>query len=287
METLKQHEIPGKVTISEGNGGLPVIHVETEWSTAEVYLHGAHVTRFQKKGETPLLFLSEASEFAPGKAIRGGVPLIFPWFGPREGMPAHGFARVMGWSLMEASVLPDGSIRLYLHMPAAGSNQVSYVVTVGKSLILELVVVNNGASDFTFENCLHTYFQTGDIGQVRITGLQGTRYFDKVIGGEFTETGETLSIGSEVDRVFFDTESTVEIIDPELQRVIRVSKSGSRSTVVWNPWIEKSQRMGDFGDDEYRSMVCVESGNVGSNAITLGRGASSVLKVEIDSVPLS
>lgn len=286
MDTLKQHEIPGHVTVVTGSGGLPAIRVETDRSMAEIHLHGAHVTRFQKHGEEPLLFLSGASEFKPGKPIRGGVPLIFPWFGPREGLPAHGFARLADWDLSATRLLPDGSVNLHFHLPPDDEFEVDFTVTVGASLIMEFAVINTGASDFSFENCLHTYFQIGDIRRIGITGLKGVRRLDKVLGTEAIETAETLRIESEVDRIYQNTTATVRIHDPVLHRAIRIRKSGSESTVVWNPWVEKSKRMTDFGDDEYPGMVCVESGNVGENAITLAPGESSALRVELESEPL-
>lgn len=286
MQSLKTHEIPGCVTIFTGRGGLPAVRVETEWSTAEIYLLGAHVTRFEKPDETDLLFMSEASEFQPGSPIRGGVPLIFPWFGAREGFPAHGALRVTTWNLMQTRRLPDGTVRLIFRMPPEDECEVDFIVTVGASLTMELMVTNTGRSDFTFENCLHSYFKVRSIARSAITGLSGTRYFDQLLAAEFTDTAEILRINAETDRIYQDTAATVEIHDSELRHTIRVRKSGSQSTVVWNPWIEKSRRMPDFGDREYLHMVCVESGNLRENFITLPPGESSALKVEIDSVPL-
>ncbi len=286
MDNRSSHEIPGSVIAFTGQGGLPALRIESAASTAEIHLHGAHVTRFQKTGGEPLLFMSAASEFAPGKAIRGGVPIIFPWFGPREGLPAHGFARTTTWNPTGSEVLPDGSVRLRFRLPSEVSAVVEYTVTVGDSLTLELTVTNTGTADLTFENCLHTYFQVGDIRQTGITGLKGVRYLDKVAGTEPTESEETLRITAETDRVYQDTAATVDIVDPVLRRRIRVRKSGSLSTVVWNPWIDKSARMPDFGDDEYPHMLCVESGNVGPHAITLTPGAASSLVQEISSTPL-
>lgn len=275
------------MTVFPGQGDLSAIHVETDWSIAEIYPHGAHVTRFQKKGEPPLLFLSQASRFQANQPIRGGVPLIFPWFGPREGMAAHGFARVADWDLLETRVLPDGSIRLHFRLPPDDACVVDYSVTAGTSLTLELAVSNISDADFTFENCLHSYFQVGDSRQIEITGLRGTRYHDLLLAAEFTETAGAIRIAAEVDRTYQDSAATVEIRDPVLHRIIRVRKSGSLSTVVWNPWLAKSQRMPDFGDDEYLQMVCVESGNIAENAVTISPGQCSSLIVEIDSQPLA
>lgn len=277
-------EIPGNVTMAEGKGGLPMISVTSAASTAEIYLHGAHVTRFRKNGEAPLLFLSDASSFTRGKAIRGGIPVIFPWFGPREGLPAHGFARTVEWDLMASAVLADGSVRLDFRMPAIEFFEVEYIVTVGEVLTLELVVGNTGDLDASFENCLHTYFQVGAIGKIAVSGLAGCTYQDKVNGGTATETAPSIRFTSEVDRVYSDTAAAVEILDPSLNRRIRVAKSGSHSTVVWNPWIEKSKAMADFGDEEYLQMVCVESGNVGTGKVILPPGERATLKVGLSSV---
>jgi D-hexose-6-phosphate mutarotase len=292
-EKLHRHEIPGHVSCSAGGGGLPKVSINTAASTAEVYVHGAHVTGFQKTGEAPLLFLSESSLFAADKPIRGGVPVCFPWFGPRENDVMHGFARLTNWELQAATKLPDGGVTLRFQMPktAAGAAwppfEAQYVVTVAEALTLELIVTNASAErEFSFENCLHTYFSVGDIAQVSITGLKGVSYLDKV--EQFArkkETAEAIRISSEVDRVYLDTTSTVEIHDGKLARGIRIEKSGSSSTVVWNPWVTKAKAMTDFGDDEFKRMVCVESGNVMAGKLTLAPGQSSALKVVISSSP--
>lgn len=286
MDTLKTREIPGRVTVFSGEGGLPAIRVETETSLAEIYPHGAHVTAFQKKGESPLLFMSAASDFEPGKPIRGGVPVIYPWFGGREGHPAHGTARITDWDLTESSVLPDGAVRLIFRLPGAEPADVEFIVTVGHTLAMELAVTNTRSEELVFENCLHTYFLIGDIHRTEVAGLQGADYLDTLTGMNHVEREETIRFNAETDRIYQNTDATTEIRDPELRRVIRVRKSGSKSTVVWNPWINKSRRMPDFGDDEWPRMLCVESGNVKENAVTLQPGERGVLKVEIESVPL-
>ena len=283
METIKHHEIPGHVTLFTGTGGLPALRIETTSSTAEIYLHGAHVTRFQKTGEAPLLFLSDASEYEHGKPIRGGVPLIFPWFGPRDDLPAHGFARLADWDLVSTQLQPDGSVTLHLQLPPDDQFQVDFAVTVGASLTMALTVTNTGASDFSFENCQHTYFQIGDIHQITLTGLHGVRCIDKILGTDAPEAAETIRITGETDRIYQNSAHTVDIHDPVLGRIIHVRKSGSLSTVVWNPWIEKSILMRDFGDNEYLHMVCVESGNIGDHTLTLAPTDRTTLTVEIDS----
>ena len=290
-ERLKRFEIPGRVMLLEGNGELTKIEAITDWSTAEIYLHGAHVTDFQKKGEAPLLFTSQFSRFTSDQPIRGGVPVVFPWFGSREGEPMHGFARLAQWELHESSALPEGGVSLRFSLPdvAAGATwppfNANYVVTITDTLTLELIITNASMDqNFSFENCLHTYFTVGDIDAVSISGLKGVDYLDKLENFvQKTETAEALKISSEVDHIYLGTSAPVEIHDAKLRRKIRIETSGSTSTVVWNPWAAKAQQMPDFGNEEYRQMVCVESGNVARNRILLPPGKSSVLRVTLSS----
>ncbi len=282
---------PGRVSFLDGRGELPMLEVTTQWSTAEIYQHGAHVTHFKRKDQPPLLFLSQCSRFAENQPIRGGIPVIFPWFGPREGMAQHGFARVKAWDLKEFAPAPDGSVSVRFRLPdcpeasAFPQFTADYIVTVDQALTLQLVVTNSSRDEpFTFENCLHTYFEVGDIRAVSISGLKGSSYLDKVANfSRKTEMEEAIRISSEVDRIYLDTTDPVEIRDTRLGRRIRVDKSGSASTVVWNPWIIKAQQMPDFGNEEYQRMVCVESGNVASNSIKLPPGESSTLLVKLSS----
>ena len=287
-------EIPGKVTFLDGNGDLPKLEISTPWSDAEIYLQGAHVTRFQKKGEPPLLFLSQISRFQSGQAIRGGIPIIFPWFGSREGQPQHGFARNSAWELKEILPSASGEVSFKFILPEcpqAGllpSFAAEYVVFVGKTLSAQFSVTNASADqDLTFEDCLHSYFTVGDIGAVSIIGLEGAEYLDKTENfSRKKQTDEPTRITSETYRIYLGTHSAVEIQDKSLKRRILVQKSGSASTVVWNPWAARAQQMPDFGNDEYLKMVCVESGNVADNKQSLKPGQRSSLKIELSSAPL-
>src|SRR3974390_3260882 len=210
MATTKQKKtqvrvVPGRVSFLDGEGELPMLEVSTAWSNAEIYLHGAHVTHFQKKDEPPLLFMSQCSRFAEAQPIRGGIPVIFPWFGPREGMAQHGFARVKTWELKEFVPAPDGSVSVRFRLPDSPEASAfppftaDYIVTVKDTLKLQLVVTNQSADEtLTFEDCLHTYFEIGDITAVSITGLKGVSYLDKVANyAQKTETGDAIHIASE------------------------------------------------------------------------------------------
>ena len=286
-DQLRKHEILGRVAIASGEGGLPKINITTKISTAEIYLLGAHVTGFQKNGEPPLLFMSAKSWFAPGKPIRGGVPVCFPWFGARDGEPAHGFARITEWELVKTAAAPDGSVTLHFCLPeiperpAWKNLRTEFIVTVSDKLTMELNATNESAAAMGIENCLHTYFKVGDIGAVSITGLQGAPFLDNAAvgnGARKVENDSVLRITKETNRVYPDSTGTVGIRDENLKRTIRVEKSGSNSTVVWNPWT--TQKLpDDFDPAEHKQMVCVESGNVKQNKISLAPGTSATLKV--------
>ena len=289
---LRKFEIPGRVTFANGNGGLPKINITTGCSTAEIYLHGAHITGFQKNGEPPLLFMSRLSQFAAGKAIRGGVPVCFPWFGPREGDVMHGFARITEWNPIETTATSDGGVTVRFRLLATAANaawpvyRAEFVVAVTDQLAMELVATNESADrNFDFENCLHAYFAVSDINQVSIAGLQGAPFDDFAAGAGGTrkvENGSVLRITKETNRVYPGATGTVEIHDKKFQRTIRVGKFNSHSTVVWNPWT--TQKMpDDFDPAEHTHMVCVESGNLKQNKISLAPGKSTGLKVVLSS----
>ena len=275
----------------DGQGELPMIGISTMWSSAEVYLQGAHLTTFRKHGQTPLTFMSQCSRFVEGQPIRGGIPVIFPWFGMRDGMGNHGFARVKPWELKEFAPAPDGSVSVRFRLPDCPEANsypaftADYVITVSEDLMLQLIVTNQSKDEpLVFENCFHTYFDVGDVTSISILGLKGASYLDKVASfARKIQTDEILRVSSEVDRIYLDTTAPVEIHDPRLGRKIRVEKQGSNSTVVWNPWVSKSQQMPDFGNDEYQRMVCIECGNVASNEINLPPGRSSTLTVRLSS----
>ena len=293
-ESLRKFEISKHVTFASVNGGLPKVNIVGRHGTAEIYLHGAHITGFQKSGEPPLLFMSRLSQFAAAVPIRGGVPICFPWFGGRKDDVAHGFARITEWNLTKTSATADGTVTLNFHPPTPPNRAVwrqlraEFIVTVSDKLAMELVVTNDSADRAVeIENCLHTYFHVGDINQVSITGLQGVPFNDFAAGAngaQKTENDSMLRITKETNRVYHDTPGAVEIHDKKFRRKIRIEKSGSADTVVWNPWT--TQLMSDFDPAEHSRMVCVESGNVKQNKITLAPGKTSTLRVELSSAPL-
>ena len=294
-EKIQRLAIPGRVEIANGHGQLPLVKITTPWSTAEIYLNGAHVAGFQKNGEPPLLFMSAKSFFAPGKPIRGGVPICFPWFGNRDGEPSHGFARTAEWLLVKTAAALDGVVTAHFALPQIPSREAwknlrtEFIMTVADTLTMELVATNDSCGEtLEIENCLHTYFHVGDIGAVSITGLQDAPFGDFAAGANGArkvENDVALHITKETNRVYPGQSSAVEILDEKLQRKIRVEKFQSHSTVVWNPWT--TQKLpDDFDPAEHKNMVCVESGNVKQDKISLAPGKTSALKVVLSSEPL-
>jgi D-hexose-6-phosphate mutarotase len=296
-ELASQFAVPG-VTFERGQGGLVYALVRTEAAEAQVYLHGAHVTRFKPAGEGELLFLSDKSVFAAGKAIRGGVPVIFPWFGAKAddpSAPAHGLVRTTGWMLHDVTAADDAAgrvVRLTFGLSSSPAMrrlwpfdfQLFYTVSVGSSLQLDLQVRNPGqaARPFTFEEALHTYLAVGDVRKVSIDGLAGRDYLDKPDGFKRkTQPRGAFGIEAETDRVYLNTPDTVTVSDPSRAGLVSVSKENSLATVVWNPWVAKARAMSDFGDEEWPRMLCVETANVADHAITLGPGASHVMRAVI------
>ena len=294
-EKLRRHEIVGRVEIVNGHGQLPLVKIRTPWSVGEIYINGAHVTGFQKNGEPPLIFMSAKSYFAPSKPIRGGVPICFPWFGNRDGEPSHGFARSTAWQLVKTSAAPDGTVTVHFALPQIPGREAwknlrtEFIVTVGETLTMELIAANDGCDEtLVIENCLHTYFQVGDISAVSLIGLRDAPFDDFAAGDNGVrkiEHNAVLRIAKETNRVYPDNDATVEIIDEKLRRKIRVEKFNSNSTVVWNPWT--TQKLpDDFDPAEHQIMVCVESGNVKQNKISLAPGETTTLGIVLSSAPL-
>jgi len=276
---MSSFDVPGIIRIDEGRGSLPRVSITGDQATAEIYLHGAHLTQWTPRGAKPVLFMSEKSWFEPNKPIRGGVPVCFPWFGPKPDSPAHGFARIRSWDLKSCAVQPDGAVRAAFQLESDEST-IGLTFTVGRTLGMDLEV--RAKTPFTFEEALHTYFAVADVRHVSVEGLANTDYLDKVENFKRkTQSPEPIRIAGETDRVYLNTTSTCVVRDPGLGRTITVEKEGSGTTVVWNPWIAKAKAMPDFGDDEWPGMICVETANVGDGAVRLEAGRSHLMKVRI------
>jgi len=287
----KNFGIAGQLEFIQDAGGLVVARIANSHAQSAIALQGAHIMTFQPNAEQPVIWLSPAAKLVQGKSIRGGVPVCWPWFGAHASaptFPAHGFARTVPWQVTASQALPDGSTQIVFELPQSAmpmaqwphSCRVQLVATVGKTLAVELVTENTGNSAFEIGEALHTYFTISDVDELSITGMEGCTYLDKVGVAQTRTQQGAIQITSEVDRIYIDTEADCLIEDRGFGRRIRIVKSGSRSNVVWNPWIEKSAKMGDFGSDTgYRGMVCVESANAASNVVTVAPGDVHTLRV--------
>jgi len=275
--------VPGLVKFEPGPGGLTRAVVTTAVACAHVYLHGAHVAHFQPASALPALFLSPRSAFAQGRAIRGGVPVIFPWFGPNPDdprAPDHGFARTAEWQVESVETAHDSvSIALGLETTEATraawphAFRLRYRISIGTALDLALTVENRSSAAFVFQEALHTYLHVGDVEAASVAGLEHTAYIDKADGmARKSQGGGPVRLRGLTDRVYLDTESTCVVTDPVLGRRLVIDKRGSRSTVVWNPGSEVARGMADLGAEAWRSMLCVETANAADNAVRLNPG---------------
>ena len=282
-------EIPGALQLENRDSGLTVALIDTPQAEAEIYLHGAHVTSWIPAGQRPVLFTSSRSFFAHGKPIRGGVPLVFPWFGPRGGGlpgPMHGYARISEWTLESTGLRDDGAVELHFALPPVDAFHLRYHVAVGAHLEMELEVRNTSAEELSFEEALHTYFAVGDVQQVSIFGLAGTTYIDKTDGGRRKQQPTApIQIVQETDQVHLDTTAPCVIEDPAWARRIVILKSCSATTVVWNPWVDKTLTLADMAPEDWREMLCIETANAGENAIRLAAGASHRMRATILTEP--
>ena len=274
--------LPG-VLVFEQHGELTRAVVTTPAATATVYLQGAHLAEWQPTGEEPVLFLSGASAFKKGKAIRGGVPVIFPWFGDRhDGRPgpAHGFARSEEWEFGFAALSGEDLHLSFLLTPTEASRalgfdhfRVSYRLVIGRTLTMQLAVASDAERPLLYEEALHSYFAVGDVHQTSVTGLNTVEYIDKRDGNALkVQTDDPLVLTRDTDRVYMNTESTCVIEDIVNGRRITVAKENSATTIVWNPWAELTAKMADMEPDGWQRMICIESANAADASITLAKG---------------
>ena len=269
--------------------GLDVVEIETAASTAVIALQGAQVLSFVPRGGRDWLWVSERARWAAGAALRGGIPLCFPWFGPhatQPGFPAHGFARTRAWRFSGAREV-NGEVAVELALPDDDATtklfphrfEARLTVTIGARLSLAFDVTNTGPDGFAFEVALHTYFAVSDVADIAIEGLTGRDFVDKVAGGVTRQDAAApLRIAGEVDRVY-DGAAPVTLRDPTAGRALRIESTGAHSTVVWNPAPAKTATLADLAPDAWRRFVCVETGAIAARRITLAPGATHRLDV--------
>lgn len=276
--------LPPSVKLGKGPGGLERFEIRTPLAEAHVYLHGAHVEHFQAAGQAPLLFASSRSYHEEGRPIRGGVPIIFPWFsgsGPRPDAPSHGLVRTRPWKVHSVEEQGDGSVELVftfepdqaLAQEWGGGWALEYRVHISGKLQLSLTIRNTGGRPLECDDALHTYFAISDIRHVELLGLEGKEYLTIIEDLPRKREGNApIRFTGETDRIYLDTPGPYRIVDKD--RVIHIAKEGSRSAIVWNPWVAKSKTLVDFDPDEWPRLLCVETGNVAENRLHIAPGST-------------
>lgn len=262
---------------------MPSLAVDTAQCSGRLYLLGANLTEWQPAGHKPVLFTSRASWFKDGHAIRGGVPICLPWFGPHPkdpDAPSHGLVRTKSWNVIGTRETHDGiEIELVTNLDHL---HVTYRVMMGHTLQLKLIVANTSEASQKFEAALHTYLAVEDATQVEIAGLEDCSFIDQLQGSKvIAPTGKPIRFTEEVDRVYQGTQATCVLKDATAGRQITVVKSGSESTVIWNPWTAKAARLEDMGDEEWQKMCCIETANIGDHAVTISPGGNHEMTVTI------
>ena len=285
------------LAIKKGKGDMPLLEIKNKYAEAVISIYGAQVLSYKKTAksmeeENDLFFVSQLAYYESGKAIKGGVPICWPWFGKNEENPdlqTHGFARNMLWDIDNAFLDESGETTVvfsltqneYTHQFWPYDFELTLTLKVGKTLKLSLETKNTGEEAFSITQAFHPYFSISEISQVKVNGLGEVDYLDKVTGASemMTQVGDII-IDQEVDRIYIDAPSETLIHDTKSDRNITIQSKGSATTVVWNPWAEISQKSGDLEDDDYLKFICVEAANAAEDIVTILPNKSYTLEAE-------
>ena len=280
------------ITHKQFDNGFKYIEIHNHQAEAKIALQGAHLFHYKAKDESSLLWLSKAAHFKEGKAIRGGIPVCFPWFGKNKddlSLPQHGFARTQLWTVVLEEEIDENTshIQLQLKPNTHTLEQWAYLfavtldITIGDELSIALSVSNTDTKPFEISTALHTYLSVSDIAHISIKGLENRAYYDALEEKTSIQDADIL-IQEEVDRVYSNPSETITLLDGDTK--INLQQEGSNSLVLWNPWVEKSKQMADMTEDCYRTMVCLETSNAREDARVLQPGESHVLRAVMTQV---
>jgi len=270
----------------------PCAILKSDFSICEISLYGAHVLSFIPADSVDLLMLSSKAVYKRGKAIRGGIPICWPWFGPNAAertLPAHGFARISEWLVSNSGINQNDVpfIKFYLESNEESKKywpckfRLELTVMASSSLSVSLTTFSKDFQDMTISNALHSYLKISSINDIEITGIENTQYIDSTDNDKRKLQKGPLRISGEVDRAYINTENDCFISDPGLNRIICVSKQNSKTTVIWNPWIKKGNTLVDFDYNGFEKMVCIETANAVNNTITLKPGGRHTVSMNI------
>jgi D-hexose-6-phosphate mutarotase len=286
-----QFGIADQLIFRNNLGELTIAEIQNEFAQAQISIYGGQVLHFQPAGEEKILWMSPKSELKPGRPIRGGIPVCWPWFGPhaeRSNFPLHGFARLLPWEVVSANKNDKGEIQLVLSLKHDEYTlkfwsyrfRLVLTVTIGRELTLELTTFNEDDKEYIICEALHTYLYVQNVDKIMIDGLDQIAYWDKVDGIDKIQDG-VLTITEETDHVYMNTSASCFITLPSSKRRIQIDKEGSQTTVIWNPWREKASQTPDIGESVFKEMVCVETANAFQNQIRIAPGESHRMKTAI------
>ncbi|RTR32118.1 D-hexose-6-phosphate mutarotase [Shewanella atlantica] len=277
----------GSVTTKKHASGLEYVDVDTPLCKARIFMQGAQIDLFQPKGKKPLLWVSSADDYQPGSGIRGGIPICWPWFGMTDNpdWPQHGFARTSLWTL-ESVQMRSEAVELKFALQITEENRqywphdtrVEVMFILADTLTVSLTNTNLSDQPVPLTQALHTYFPINDIHQLRASGFEGSQYIE--FGeGPYQQTTDEVVFDRETDRVYTQLSQNQQLHTPD--GIIEVGRENSQSAVLWNPWIDKSQRLSRFNSDDYLSMVCLEAANVLEDKLTLAPNESHTLTTKV------
>jgi len=281
--------IDGRISFRDVGDGFMVADIVNRHCSASIALQGAHLLSWTPSGQQPVIWMSQEAQLGKGQSVRGGIPVCWPWFGAHDSensFPAHGFARTSMWNVIATKLLADGNCHISFQLAVATSHPLwlhpticELRMTLGATLDMQLITTNTGDETITIGQALHTYFAVGDIRSVTVLGLDDCAYLDKPDGFKQKQQYGPITFNDEVDRVYLDTADDCLVKDLIHQRSVRITKTGSASTIVWNPWQQRAAAMGDMGEDGYLAMLCVESANAADDRVEIQPGGSHTLSV--------
>ncbi len=292
----EQYSIPGQLSFQAGPGGLAMAVVQNAFAEGAMTLAGGHVMRYVPTGQQPVLWLSPNASFTIGKAMRGGVPVCWPWFGlhPTDPLerPLHGLVRTMLWSVVGSSALSDGSTEVRMRVSDTPQTlelwphpfELELVASFGARLKIEWLARNPGSAPYHYTGALHPYYSVSDVHAITIYGLDGVDYLDKTEQNQPHQQEGPLQISGLTDNIYLNTTAAVTIVDPGLKRAIQITKSGSHTTVVWNP-DHLDAEMPDVGPGQHRHFVCAEAANAVDDVVSVSPGGEGHLQMEIWAEP--
>lgn len=286
-KTLSQH-----VSMQVDDNGFEFIVLNHPNFDAAFSLHGAHLVHFQAKQKAPLIYLSKATLFNSNKAIRGGVPICWPWFGnttfsKSNNLPGHGFARISKWTVSKL-IETDNGIDITFSLTSNPATKTmwdhDFELTLTASLSdhveLSLVTQNIGTSSFNYGGALHTYLNIADIEHCVVKGLANS-YSDSLDNKQIKSDIQPLLINKPTDSIYAVNEGHITVEDTNNHRHITIANQGNDSVVVWNPWITGAKAFADMPDDGYKTMLCVEAAITSEEGVVVKAGQSHTLKTII------